>query len=93
MIPRGVYIRLGIIACPLHKYRTHALIPRGLDGVQPRKDGLGTPPLLGFFYCYTLRRHPKTLNTNTTPSMRLLCGTLGPRLVISDFGVFFETPF
>ena len=25
-----------------------------LGGVQPRKDGLGTPPFLGFFYSYTL---------------------------------------
>ena len=63
-------------------------------GVQPRKDGLGTPPpVLGFFYSYTLRRHPKTLNTNTAPSMHLLWGTLGPGLVMPNFGVFLETPF
>ena len=62
-------------------------------GVQPRKDGLGTPPFLGFFYSYTLRRHPKTLNPNTTPSTRLLWGTLGPGLVMPNFGVFLETPF
>ena len=62
-------------------------------GVQPRKDGLGTPPFLGFFYSYTLRRHPKTLNTNTTPSMHLLWGTLGPGSVMPNFGVFLETPF
>ena len=75
------------------------LVPRGFllhgtaTGVQPRKDGLGTPPFLGFFYSYTLRRHPKTLNTNTAPSMRLLWGTLGPGLVMPNFGVFLETPF
>ena len=64
-----------------------------VHGVQPRKDGLGTPPFLGFFYSYTLRRHPKTLNTNTAPSMRLLWGTLGPGPVMPNFGVFLETPF
>ena len=62
-------------------------------GVQPRMDGLGTPPFLGFFYSYTLRRHPKTLNKNTTPSMHLLWGTLGPGSVYPIFGVFLETPF
>ena len=65
----------------------------GIHWVQPRKDGLGIPPFLGFFYSYTLRRHPKTLNTNTAPSMRLLWGTLGPGLVMPNFGVFLETPF
>ena len=63
------------------------------SGVQPRKDGLGTPPFLGFFDSYTLRRHPKTLNTNTAASMRLLWGTLGPGLLMTNFGVFLETPF
>ena len=62
-------------------------------GVQRRKDGLAGPPFLGFFYSYTLRRHPKTLNTNTTPSMHLLWWTLGPRSVMPNFGVFLETPF
>ena len=62
-------------------------------GVQPRKDGLGTPPFLGFFYSYTLRRHPKTLNTNTTPSMHLFWGTLGPGSVMPNFGVFLEPLF
>ena len=62
-------------------------------GVQPRKDGLGTPPFLGFFYSYTLGRHPKTLNTNTAPSMHLLWGTLGPGLVMPNFGCFWNTPF
>ena len=61
--------------------------------MQPRKDGLGTPPFLGFFYSYTLRLHPKTLNTNTAPSTRLFWGTLGPGLVMPNFGVFLETPF
>ena len=61
--------------------------------MQPRKDRLGTPPFLGFFYSYTLRRHPKTLNINTAPSTRLLCGTLDPGLVMPNFGVFLETPF
>ena len=28
MIPRGLYTPLGIIACPLDQYRTHAMIPR-----------------------------------------------------------------
>ena len=62
-------------------------------GVQPRKDGLGTPPFLGVFYSYTLRRHPKLLNTNTAPSKRLRWGTLGPGLVMPNFGVFLGTPF
>ena len=59
------------------------------------KKGLprNPPPFLGVFYSYTLRRHPKTLNTNTAPSMRLLWGMLGPRLVMPNFGVFLETPF
>ena len=62
--------------------------------VQPRKDGLGTPPpFQGFFYSYTLRRHPKTLNTSTAPSMRVLWGTLGPGLVMPNFEVFLDTPF
>ena len=61
--------------------------------MQPKKDGLGTPPFLGFFYSYTLRPHPKTLDTNTTPSMHLLWGTLGPGSVMPNFGVFLETPF
>ena len=30
MIPKGVYTPLGIIACPLQRYRTHVMIPRGL---------------------------------------------------------------
>ena len=51
------------------------------------------PPFLGFFYSYTLRPHPKTLNTNTTPSMHLIWGTLGPGSVMPNFGVFLETPF
>ena len=59
-------------------------------GVQPRKDSLGSPPFLGFFYSYTSRRHP---NTNTAPSMRLLWGTLGHGLVIPNFGFFLETAF
>ena len=63
-------------------------------GVQPRKDGLGTPPpFLGFFYSYTLQRHPKTLNTNTAPSIGLFWVTLGPGLVMPNFWVFLETPF
>ena len=61
--------------------------------VQPRKDGLGTPLFLGFFYAYTLRRHSKTLNTHTAPSMRLFWETLGPGLVMPNFWVFLETPF
>ena len=51
------------------------------------------PPCLGFFYSYTLQRHPKALNTNAAPSMRLLWGTLGPGLAMPNFGVFLETPF
>ena len=50
------------------------------------------PPFLGFFYSYMLRQHPKTLNTNTAPSTRLLWGTLGPWLVMPNFGLFLETP-
>ena len=61
--------------------------------MQPREDGLGTPPFLVFFYSYMLRRHPKALNTTTAPSMRLLWGTLGPGFVMSNFGVLLETPF
>ena len=30
MIPRGVYTPLGIIVCPLHMSRGHAMIPRGV---------------------------------------------------------------
>ena len=75
-----------------HHSNTFAMM-FNLRGVQPRKDGLGTPPFLEFFYSYTLRRHPKTLNTNTAPSMRLLWGTLGLGLVMPNFGVFLETPF
>ena len=85
----------------LTSYRDPVVIPAGRvgvllsfrHGVLPRKDGLGTPPFLGFFYSYTLRRHPKTLNTNTTPSMHLLWGTLGPGSVMPNFAVFLETPF
>ena len=51
------------------------------------------PPFPTVFLLLQLRRHPKTLNTNTAPSMRLLWGTLGPGLVMPNFGVFLETPF
>ena len=66
---------------------------RRLCRVWPRKDGLGTPSFLGFFYSYILLQRPTTLNTNTTPSMGLLCRMLGAGLVLPNFGVFFETPF
>ena len=93
----ALHLLAGVGACIL----THAAHCRGhwleglffFCGVQSRKDGLGTPPFLGFFYSYTLRRHPKTSNTNTAPSMRLLWGTLGPGLVMPNFGVFLEAPF
>ena len=48
--------------------------------------------MLGVFYSYTLPRHRKTLKTNTAPSMRLLWGTLGPGLVMPNFGMFFGNP-
>ena len=53
---------------------SHRRLNSSSTGVQPRKDGLGTPPFLRFFYPYMLRRHPKNSNTNTAPSMRLLFG-------------------